>query len=102
MILPSGRVCRIRDKFVTTEGNLVLVCEYERAAHDHKFCSILQDGTPTPVRPDDPDVGPMIIRVLESVAGGTKIAVNTNHARGDSDPHGWLSHPHVAALGIEP
>ncbi len=103
MLLPSGRFYLIRDKFVRDDGHLVLhfqlwrdEADYQarphepRAEHDGRWdgCAFYKE-----VMID------RLERCLDADGNGIR-SVDTRHKRGTSDPHGYLSHPDVAALEV--
>jgi hypothetical protein len=94
----------LRDRFVTEQGELVLElhlwrdqADYAmrprrpRAAHDVLWkagASISADS-----------INRIAASLLDANGDGT-IAVRYDHKRGTADPHGWLTHPGVAALKV--
>jgi hypothetical protein len=107
--LKNDRVVLIRDKYLTADGHLVIQAEYwyseadhaarpydPRASHDHLFIA------QSPISPDDPHVLAHIREVLNAAISpnGDCVMALRHHSRGNHDRHGWMAHPHVAALEV--
>ncbi|HEV8068694.1 MAG TPA: hypothetical protein VGP76_13235 [Planctomycetaceae bacterium] len=112
MILPNGRYCLIRDKYVDALGDLVVEAEYwrdeadfrsrpkePREAHEHGFTTRDERRQRRPVVSSED----LLARILPVLCGCTRddghVAIR-NRERHPSDPHGYLSHPHVEAIEV--
>jgi hypothetical protein len=113
VILPNGRFCLIRDKYVDALGDLVVEVEYwrdeadhsarpqhPREAHEHGFT--VRDkltGARIAISPSFDVLGMLLNSMAPCTRedGHTAIVRRERHA---GDPHGYLSHPHVQALEV--
>ena len=112
MILPNKRFALVRDRYVDGFGDLVVEVEYwrdeadyharpdhPREAHEHGFTTRDEQRQRRPVLPSED----LLARILPVLCACTRddghIAIR-NRERHPSDPHGYLSHPHVEALEV--
>jgi hypothetical protein len=118
VILPNGRYCLIRDKYINSDGDLIVHAEYwlssadcqarpdsPREAHDHLWRHVdrvtCQRST---VMLADSNLGPRMIEVFNAHLQGDGPWPNAvrQHPRHVSDPYGWLDHPFVRSLEVTP
>ena len=113
VILPNGRYCLIRDKYIDALGDLVIEVEYwrdeadyrarpkqPREAHEHGFT--VRDKA-TRLRRSlaaSEDVMGMLIAAMVPCARDDGHVAIVNRDRHAGDPFGHLSHPHVQALEV--
>jgi hypothetical protein len=113
MILPNGRFCLIRDRYVDALGDLVVEAEYwrdeadfrsrprePREAHEHGFTT-LDPATMLrrPVEATEDLLPRLIAAMVPCVRDDGHVAIKKRD-RHSSDPYGYLTHPHVEAIEV--